>query len=81
MAMKADQKEGAWGYQDGEESEDSFFRHLEELIKGIALTEFQGYCYTQLTDVQQEINGLLRADHTPKFDPEKLKKVFTGPRR
>lgn len=76
MAMKAEQTNGAWGYQGGEESEEDFYRHLEELLKGIAETEYQGFCYTQLTDVQQEVNGLLRADRTPKFQSDKLKSIF-----
>jgi len=76
MAMKAEEKDGAWGYRSGEESTEDFYNHLEELLKGIAETEFQGYCYTQLTDVQQEVNGLLNADHKPKFDVEKLKEIF-----
>ena len=76
MALKAEQKSDTWGYNEGEASVESFFAHLTELLQGIAQTEFQGYCYTQLTDVQQEINGLLRADHTPKFDIQKLKSIF-----
>lgn len=76
MALKAEQKSDTWGYNEGEASEESFYNHLEELLRGIAQTEFQGYCYTQLTDVQQEINGLLRADHSPKFDVQKLKSIF-----
>ena len=82
MALKAEQKNDTWGYNEGEESEETFYAHLEELLNGIVQTEFQGYCYTQLTDVQQEINGLLRADHTPKFDSKKLKSIFeTGKRK
>ena len=81
MALKAEQKSDTWGYNEGEESADSFYAHLTELLNGIALTEFQGYCYTQLTDVQQEINGLLRADHTPKFDIQKLKSIFESGKR
>jgi len=65
----------------GEESKDTFYAHLDELLSGIAQTEFQGYCYTQLTDVQQEINGLLRADRTPKFDMERLKEIFEKGKR
>lgn len=76
MAMKSEQKDGGWGYNEGEESAESFYKHLRELIEGIAQTEFQGYCYTQLTDVQQEINGLLRPDRTPKFDLAILKQIF-----
>lgn len=66
----------AWGYGDGAKDGDELLSRLEQLIEGIAKTEFQGYCYTQLTDVQQEVNGLLYADRTPKADLNKLKKIF-----
>jgi hypothetical protein len=39
---------------------------------------FQGYCYTQVSDVQQEVNGLLDENHEPKFDVAKLKEIFQG---
>ena len=39
----------------------------------------QGYCYTQLTDVQQEINGLLTPDRKPKVDPERFAKLTVNP--
>ena len=81
MMLKAEHKKDTWGYNEGEESAETFYAHLKELLQGIAQTEFQGYCYTQLTDVQQEINGLLRADHTPKFDLERLKKIFEKGKR
>ncbi|MEJ7712673.1 MAG: hypothetical protein WKF84_23200 [Pyrinomonadaceae bacterium] len=29
-------------------------------------SDFVGYCYTQLTDVEQEINGLMTYDRKPK---------------
>lgn len=66
----------AWGYGNGAKNEEDLLSRLEQLIKGIAKTEFQGYCYTQLTDVQQEVNGLLYADRTPKADLNKLKRIF-----
>jgi hypothetical protein len=34
-----------------------------------------GFCYTQLTDVEQEVNGLLTFDRKPKFDPAVIKAV------
>ena len=76
IAFVSEQKGEAWGYGNGAKDEDDLCERFEQLIKGIAQTEFQGYCYTQLTDVQQEINGLLYADRTPKADLEKLKRIF-----
>ena len=34
-----------------------------------------GYCYTQLTDTYQEVNGLLDFNHKPKIDLSKIKKI------
>ena len=36
-----------------------------------------GYCYTQLTDVEQEQNGIYNFDRTEKFDMQKIRKCFT----
>lgn len=54
------------------------FQTLEELLEqyrdlmsGIASLSFlAGFCYTQLTDVEQEINGLLTYNRQPKVAPE-----------
>lgn len=35
----------------------------------------EGFCYTQLTDVEQEQNGMLTFDRRPKVDPELLRRV------
>ena len=35
-----------------------------------------GFCYTQLSDVEQEINGLLDHSHNYKFEPEKIKEIL-----
>ncbi|KKK93246.1 hypothetical protein LCGC14_2694800 [marine sediment metagenome] len=36
-----------------------------------------GYCYTQLTDIFQEQNGVVYFDRTDKFDLSKLHAVQT----
>lgn len=44
-----------------------------ELMEGLGRLPFvAGFCYTQLTDIEQEINGLLTYDRRPKVDPEKI---------
>ena len=35
-----------------------------------------GYCYTQLTDVYQEQNGIYRFDRRAKFDVERIRADF-----
>lgn len=47
--------------------------HTDFLIKS---RKFSGFCYTQLTDVMQETNGLLKEDRTPKLSFEKLENIF-----
>ncbi len=37
-----------------------------------------GYCYTQLTDVEQEINGLLTYDRKPKCDLSIIRAINEG---
>ena len=37
-----------------------------------------GYCYTQLTDVEQEINGLVTYDRKPKCNLAEIKKINDG---
>ncbi len=76
IAMKNEVKDGAWGYGKGATDADELCARLQELLDGIALTNFQGYCYTQLTDVHQEINGLLYRDRTPKVDTDRIKEIL-----
>jgi hypothetical protein len=43
--------------------------------------EIAGFCYTQLTDTEQERNGLLTADRAPKLDPERIRAIVGRPAR
>jgi len=44
-----------------------------DLMQGIAALPFvSGFCYTQLTDIEVEINGLLTYDRQPKVEPEQI---------
>ena len=35
-----------------------------------------GYCYTQLTDVEQEQNGIYNYDRSEKFDMARVARIF-----
>lgn len=76
IAMANGEGDGKWGYNSGARSEEEFCRRLENLMQGIRASAFQGFCYTQLTDVQQEVNGLFDEDRRPKVDPDRLKRIF-----
>lgn len=74
ISMKSEGESYNFGYNSAAADTQEFFKRYDNLIKGIyANEEFQGFCYTQLTDVQQEINGLLNAAHRPKFDVRIIK--------
>ena len=70
----------AWGYAGIPATEAEFTQRYEETFNAMySLPELCGYVYTQLTDVEQEINGLLTADRRPKFDVEWLRTVNQWP--
>lgn len=62
-----------WGYHGKVTDETAFlarFKSVTDAIRNIPYCV--GYCYTQLTDVMQEINGLLTPDRQPKMDVERF---------
>ena len=66
----------AWGYAGVEKTPEAVLGRLRGLYEAIArIPAFAGICYTQLTDVEQEVNGLLSYDRKMKFDPAKLREI------
>lgn len=76
IMFEKDQKDDNWGYNSAAKNDDEFFNRLKELVDGIYECDFQGFCYTQLTDVQQEVNGLLDDEHNIKVDAERVRKII-----
>ena len=69
-----------WGYHRKVRTMDAFFERYQGVTDAIrALPYCEGYCYTQLTDVQQETNGLLTPDRKPKVDPERFAALNRNP--
>ncbi len=67
-----------WGYSGVETSRDAYLLRLDGLVKAIRGNPvWAGFCYTQLTDVEQEINGLMTYDRKPKVDPEEYRQIFS----
>ena len=72
-----DEDSSAWGYGKSVESEEEFFERLKGLTDVLLSADnVFAYCYTQLTDVEQEQNGLLTYDRRAKFSAEKLAAIF-----
>ena len=65
--------EGSWGYSGLMKDQDSAFQRIATLWNAIGKVHaIAGICYTQLTDVEQEVNGLLTYDRKPKFNVKEL---------
>ncbi|MCJ8014160.1 beta galactosidase jelly roll domain-containing protein [Paenibacillus sp. KQZ6P-2] len=68
--------EEGWGYGNQVDSEEAFLDRFERITQAIKDMDYIcGYCYTQVTDVQQEVNGLLTEDRQPKIPLEKIKAI------
>lgn len=67
-----------WGYDDVGSPPELLdrFRRLWGIVH--ASDALSGACWTQLTDTYQEVNGLLRADRTPKIDIAAARSAVTG---
>jgi beta-galactosidase/beta-glucuronidase len=60
-------------FYDSFQNPEELVEKYRDLIKGIASLKFlAGFCYTQLTDIEQEINGLLTYDRDPKVAAESI---------
>ena len=72
--------EDSWGY--GERPRDlvEFYDRFERLC-AILLDDVNmfGYCYTQLTDIYQEQNGIYKFDRGMKFDLERIRAAQLKP--
>ena len=67
---------GSWGYGNTVDSEEAFLKRFDKITTAIKrLPYVSGFCYTQVSDVQQEINGLLDAEHNYKIAPEKIREI------
>ncbi len=65
-------KEG-WGYGEQVESKEELSWRINQLMEIVKDADyFEGYCYTQLTDVEQEKNGLLDENREFKLELEKI---------
>ena len=73
--------EGGWGWLEVKDAEE-FVSAYRELVEALVQPgPVQGFCYTQLTDVQQEQNGLVTFDRRPKVDADLIAAATRAPKR
>ncbi len=69
-------RQDGWGYGKGPETETEFLERYRKLTETLLENpRMFGFCYTQLYDVEQELNGLFTYHREPKFDMEKIREI------
>ena len=72
------EEQRSWGYCEADSCA-AFTKKLRELFDAVRTCPLvDGYCYTQLTDVETEQNGLLAYDRTPKLPLETICAILNG---
>ena len=72
--------EDSWGYGDRPRTIEEFYERFEQLTAILLDNPHMfGYCYTQLTDVYQEQNGIYSFDRRSKFDLERVRRAQERP--
>jgi len=66
----------AWGYGEKPTTTEEFLTRYRSLTGSLLFNpHISAFCYTQLYDVEQEVNGLLSYNRQPKFDLREVKKI------
>jgi beta-galactosidase/beta-glucuronidase len=67
-----------WGYGNKVKSVEEYIKRFDAITTAIKkLDGVSGFCYTQVTDVQQEINGIMDMERNFKVPSETLKEINT----
>jgi beta-galactosidase/beta-glucuronidase len=68
----------SWGYGLSPRTMEEFYERLQGQVDAVLrLEHICGYCYTQLTDVEQEQNGIYNYDRSVKFDMRYISAIFS----
>ena len=72
-----EERANSWGYGANIDTVEEFYSILEKEIDALkACKHMVGFCYTQITDVEQEKNGIYYYNRKPKFDTARVKAIF-----
>ncbi len=75
--IKPEERANSWGYGKNIDTLEEFYQTLDGQIDALlACPNVVGFCYTQLTDVEQEKNGIYFYDRSTKFDMERIRRIF-----
>lgn len=69
-------KNSGWGYGEKVKTSEEFIQRFDEITTAVKKVPYIcGYCYTQVSDVQQEMNGLLDENRNYKINPQILREI------
>ncbi|MFL6123433.1 glycoside hydrolase family 2 protein [Actinophytocola sp.] len=68
-----------FGYRTVASAEDLLLAYERLVTALVGSDQVAGYCYTQLTDTEQEVNGLLTEAREPKVDPAEIRRINALP--
>lgn len=73
---RAADKDKGWGYGNAPEDDKAFLKRYSGLTTALLDNPYIfAFCYTQLYDIEQEVNGLYTYNREPKFDMELIKEI------
>lgn len=74
-------EDDSWGYGNSAITKEDFYNRLESQVRVLMENTdlVWGFCYTQLTDVEQEENGIYYYDRKSKYDMDRVKAIFQMP--
>ena len=68
--------DSGWGYGNKVNTKEEFIRRFDEITTAVKKIPYCcGFCYTQVSDVQQEINGLMDIERNFKVDPQVIREI------
>ena len=78
VSSEANNDKQSWGYGKAPEDIENFYERFDGLVTALLDNpRICAFCYTQLTDVEQEQNGIVYYDRRKKFDMARLHKIMT----
>ena len=76
----ADSEDSGWGYGCPPQNLDEFYDRYRRLTEALLHNpKICGFCYTQLTDIEQERNGVYYYNRSPKFDINIIRSINQSP--
>ena len=78
VSAESESSTQSWGYGKAPEDLENFYERFDGLCTALLDNpRICAFCYTQLTDVEQEQNGIVYYNRRKKFDMARLNKILT----